>query len=60
VREWGAGVKRRSGACGCGWETRVVGASKAECAGGRLGMRDVADRQGPRTSEGAQQRAVNC
>jgi hypothetical protein len=30
---------------------RNVGASMAECAGGRLGMRSVADRRGPRTNE---------
>ena len=47
VSEWGAGTKRRSGACGGGRETRDVGASMAECAGGRLGTRGVADRRGP-------------
>jgi hypothetical protein len=53
VSEWGASAKRRSGACGGGWETRVVGASMAECMGGRLGTRGAADRLGPRTSKGA-------
>jgi hypothetical protein len=37
--EWGAGSKRRSGACGGGRETRDVGASTAGCEGGRLGKR---------------------
>jgi hypothetical protein len=59
VSEWGAGAKRRLSVCEGGGETRVVGASMAECAGGRLGMRGVADRRGPRTSEGAHQWAVN-
>jgi hypothetical protein len=60
VSEWGAGTKRRLGACRGGRETRDVGASMEECAGVRLGTRDVADRRGLRTSEGAQQQAVNC
>jgi hypothetical protein len=34
---------------------RYVGAHMAGCEGGRLGTRGVADRRGPRTSEGAQQ-----
>jgi hypothetical protein len=38
----------------------VMGASMAEYAGERLGTRGAADRRGPRTSEGAQQRAINC
>jgi hypothetical protein len=60
VSEWGACTKRRSGACRGGRETSDVGASMVECSGGRLGTRGVADRRGPRNSEGAQQRAVNC
>jgi hypothetical protein len=32
-----AGSRKRSGAWGSGHETRDVGASTAECAGGRLG-----------------------
>jgi hypothetical protein len=59
VSEWGAGTKRKSGACGGGRETCIVGASMAERARGRLGTRGVANRWGPRTSEGAQQRAMN-
>jgi hypothetical protein len=39
---------------------RCHGASMAEYAGERLGTRGAADRRGPRTSEGAQQRAINC
>jgi hypothetical protein len=49
------GSKRRPSACGGGQETRDVGASMAGCEDGRLGTRGVADKQGPRTSEGAQQ-----
>jgi hypothetical protein len=60
VSEWGASAKRRPGACGGGREMRDVGASMVECAGERLGTRGVADRRGSRTSEGAQQQAINC
>jgi hypothetical protein len=41
VSEWGAGSKRRSGACGGDRETRDVDASTAGCEGGRLGKRRV-------------------
>jgi hypothetical protein len=40
VSERGAGSKRRSGACGGGWETRDVGASVAGCEGEGLGKRE--------------------
>jgi hypothetical protein len=60
VCEWGTSAKRRSGACGGGWETHEVGASTAECASRRLGTRGVADMRGPWTSEGTQRQAVNC
>jgi hypothetical protein len=48
VSEWGAGTKRRSGACRGGRETCDVGASMAGCGREVRDGEGVADRRGSR------------
>jgi hypothetical protein len=55
VSEWAWAAEEGSSAEVVVGKHAVVGASMTENAGGRLGKMEVADRQGPRTSEGGQQ-----
>ena len=52
MTEWAWAAEKGLGAGIVAGKRAVVGASMTESAGGRLGKRGVADRQGPRTREG--------
>jgi hypothetical protein len=52
VSEWAWAAEKGSGAEVVAEKRAVVGASMTKSAGGRLGERGVADKWGPRTSEG--------
>jgi hypothetical protein len=56
VSEWAWATVKGSGAEVVARKRVVMDASTTESAGDRLGKRGVADRRGPRTSEGERQK----